>query len=128
MTTSAIPGTPSLTVEQQSGSFLQFILQPAYRKYLYIALGGIVGQLILFKLLYPFADYFSDSYSFIEIAITRDGFNIWPIGYSWFLYLFHFITHSDTAVVVFQYVFLQLAILTFYFTILYWYPLSPGAA
>jgi hypothetical protein len=127
MTTATATGLPAYTITERPDSFLKFILQPVYRRYLYIALGGITLQLILFKLLYPFADYFSDSYSFIENAITHDGFNIWPVGYSWFLYAFHQFTHSDTAVVVFQYILLEVAILVFFFTVLYWYPLSPIA-
>ena len=106
-------------------SFIQFVLQPAHRRYLYIALGGIVGQLILFKLLYPFADYLPDSYGFIATAATHEGFDIWPVGYAWFLYGFHQLTHSDTALVVFQYLFLETAILLFFFTLLYPYSLSP---
>jgi hypothetical protein len=127
MTTATPPVFTSYTATEQPASFGTFILQAGYRKYLYIGLAAMVGQLIIFKLLYPFADYFSGSYSFIENAITHDGFNRWPVGYSWFLYAFHQVTHSDTAVVVFQYFLLELAIMLFFFTVLYWYPLSPLA-
>jgi len=78
-------------------------------------------QFIIFKLLYPFADFFSDSYSYIYGAYANLDINIWPIGYSWFLRYFHFITHSDTAVVAFQYFFLILSSLIFFFTIRYFY-------
>ena len=81
----------------------------------------IIVQFIIFKLLYPFADFFSDSYSYIYAAQENLNINIWPIGYSKFLRLFHFITDSDTALVGFQYFFLELSALYFLFTIQYFY-------
>ncbi|RFS26569.1 hypothetical protein DVR12_01930 [Chitinophaga silvatica] len=83
------------------------------RKYLIIALLASILQITLFKLLYPYADYFSDSFSYINAAQSGIDVSIWPIGYSKFLALFHLITTSDTAVVVFQYLVLQCAV--FYF-------------
>lgn len=107
---------------EQRVSFRDFIFEdPRNSKYLRIAVVGMIVQLAIFKLLYPFADYFSDSYSFIETAISGADFNIWPVGYSKILYAFHAITHSDTALVSFQYLFAGASMLLFFFTILYWY-------
>ncbi|WP_143307064.1 hypothetical protein [Chitinophaga vietnamensis] len=111
-----------LTDRTQESNFLSFILKEKQnRTYLGIALAGIIIQLVIFKILYPFADYFSDSYSYIYAAATGRDVNIWPIGYSKFLALFHVITHSDTAVVAFQYLFVELTSLYFFFTVLYFY-------
>lgn len=73
---------------------------------------------ILLKLAYPFPDFFSDSYSYISAAQTHQDINIWPIGYSKFLILFHHITHSDLALVTFQYLLLEFCCLYFFLTII----------
>jgi hypothetical protein len=81
-------------------------------------------QFILFKLLYPYPDFFSDSWSYIYAAAKHLNANIWPIGYSKFLWLFHSFTHSATTLTFFQYAFLELSALYFYKTIVYFYPTS----
>jgi hypothetical protein len=103
-------------------TFIDFIIKSQqHKRYMWIALASTVIQIIVFKLLYPFADFFSDSYSYIYAASTNLDINIWPIGYSKFLRLFHFITYSDTALVAFQYFFLELSAVYFFFTVLYFY-------
>jgi len=89
------------------------------RIYLLIALLGTLVQWIIFKILYPYPDFFSDSYSYIYGAYAKLDINIWPIGYSKFLLAFHHLTHSDTALVSFQYFFFELSALYFFFTIQY---------
>jgi len=81
----------------------------------------VIVQFVLFKLLYPFPDFFSDSYSYIQAAYERMDVNIWPIGYSKFLLLFHKLTYSAYALNFFQYLFLELAALYFYHTVVYFY-------
>lgn len=103
-------------------TFNHFIFQnKANRNYLLIATIAAIIQFMIFKILYPYADFFSDSYSYIYGADDNLSFNIWPIGYSWFLRYFHFITSSDTAVVSFQYFFLILSLLVLFFTVRYFY-------
>ena len=104
-----------------STTFPSFVLSKDNRVYLLVAVIGAIIQLIIFKLCYPYADFFSDSYSYIFAAAARYDVNIWPIGYSKFLLLFRHITSSDTAVVAFQYLFGQLMALYFFFTLLYFY-------
>jgi len=79
-------------------------------------------EFIIFKLLYPYPDFFSDSYSYIFAAYAHLNVNIWPIGYSKFLLLFHWFTHSATALNYFQFLFLEVSALYFYHTIIYFYP------
>jgi len=79
-------------------------------------------------MLYPFPDFFSDSYSYIYAASVNLDVNIWPIGYSKFLRWFHFITYSDVALVTFQYFFLEISVVFFYFSMLYFYPLGKTTA
>src|ERR1044072_7014826 len=84
-------------------SFFHFIWQvKRNRRFVWIMLAGTILQFVIFKLLYPFADFFSDSYSYIYAASANLDISIWPIGYSKFLRYFHFITHSDTALITFQ--------------------------
>jgi len=103
-------------------SFLRSIVQIRdHRKYLFLGLGVSIVSFILFKLLYPYPDFFSDSYSYLEAAYFNQDIAIWPIGYSKFLWAFHYLTHSDTAFVAFQYFFLQISALYLFFSILYLY-------
>jgi len=89
--------------------------------YCLLILTLVIIQFILFKLLYPFPDFFSDSYSYIAAAYEHLDVNIWPIGYSKFLLVFHWFTHSALALNLFQYLFLELAALYFYHTLVYFY-------
>ena len=82
----------------------------------------VIVQFIVFKLLYPFPDFFSDSYSYIEAAYRHRDVNIWPIGYSKLLLAFHWLTHSAIALNFFQYLFLEVSALYFYHTLIYFYP------
>lgn len=68
----------------------------------------LLAQLILFKVCYPHGDYGAEAYA--------NG-RLWPAGYAWFLRLFHLFTYSETALVVFQYLFLELSALYLYWTI-----------
>jgi hypothetical protein len=103
-------------------SFLKFVISDKYNKRLStIALALALIQFIIFKLLYPFPDFFSDSYSYLYAAQANLDVSIWPIGYSKFLRLFHALSHSDTALIAFQYFLLELSAACFFFTILYFY-------
>ncbi|MDR3713320.1 MAG: hypothetical protein P4L51_10925 [Puia sp.] len=103
-------------------SFIHFILfEKKNRSYLLVAGAATVVQFIVFKLLYPYPDFFSDSWSYISAASANLDINIWPIGYSKFLMAFHSLTHSDIAVVAFQYFFLEFSTLYLFFTLLYFY-------
>ncbi|HEY4335682.1 MAG TPA: hypothetical protein VGM89_07285, partial [Puia sp.] len=57
------------------------------RKWLGFVLPLMAAEWIVFKLLYPYADYFTDSYSYIQAAVQRDAISFRPIGYSLFLRL-----------------------------------------
>ena len=64
---------------------------------------------ILFKYCYPYSDYFTDSYSYIQAAVHRDAIGYRPIGYSIFLRAVHWVWVSDTFLVTLQYVLVQAA-------------------
>jgi hypothetical protein len=87
-----------------------------------VILGLMLFQFIIFKLCYPFPDFFSDSYSYLMAGYFHWNVNIWPIGYSRFLSLFHWFTYSGTALVFFQYFCYAVSALYFYLSVIYFYP------
>jgi len=107
----------------QQWAYIKFIWgNSTNRIYLFFALGVCIVQFEFFKVFYPCPDFFNDSFWYIYAASHHMEINFWPIGYSKFLALFHTLTHSDTALIAFQYFFVQLAALHFFFTILYFFP------
>jgi hypothetical protein len=86
-----------------------------------IILSVMALQWIIFKFCYPFPDFFSDSYSYISAAQLHLDVSIWPIGYSRFLLLFHWVSASGLALTSFQYLVYAASALYFYFTITYFY-------
>jgi hypothetical protein len=85
-----------------------------------------IFQFVIFKVLYPFPDFTLESYDYISEAFRNAGINFLPIGYSKFLLAFHYFTHSDLALIAFQYFFLEVAFLYFLLNLLYFY--HPGKA
>ena len=70
---------------------------------------------ILFKCCYPFADFFNDSYTYIQAAADHDLVSYRPIGYSFFLRLVHGVSKSDTFLVTVQYALVQSSCLGLFF-------------
>ncbi|HVI48561.1 MAG TPA: hypothetical protein VM802_27075 [Chitinophaga sp.] len=105
-----------------SSSFSGFILrEKRSRKLLLVAVAGAFIQWLLFKAAYPFADYFSDSYNYIESALGNMSVNVWPVGYARFLEMVHAFSRSDRAVTGIQYAAVIVAGLYFFFTVLFFY-------
>lgn len=110
-------------------TFSQFLFKDAVNKrYLDMAGAAIIVQFIVFKLCYPFADYFNDSFTYIDAAVNHHLMSVRPIGYSRFLELVHLVTASDTVVVFLQYFTMQAGALLLFFTIRYFFPLSKKAS
>jgi hypothetical protein len=89
------------------------------QKQLLIAIAVTVFQFIIFKSFYPYPDFYPDSLQYISAASQNLDINFYPIGYSKFLLYFHQITASATALVGFQYFFLELSSLYFFLTVRY---------
>jgi len=104
-------------------SLLKFIFRdPEYTWFARIAIPSIIIQFCVFKFCYPYAGFINgDSYVYIETAYHNLPLNTYPIGYSKFLRLFSVFTRSDTAVVAFQYFFLQASSLSLVFTLFHFY-------
>ena len=105
-------------------SFFHFLFKNAGNKrYLLIALAGILLQFVVFKLCYPFADFFTDSYTYINAAEHHHVMSFRPVGYSRFLEAIHWLTTSDTALIFIQYLVIQAGGLILFFSIRYFFPL-----
>lgn len=118
-----------VTPAQARPSLTEFVLKNRINKiYLLIALGGMFVQLIVFKWAYPFADFFTDSYTYIQAAADHATVSYRQIGYSRFLALAHRIVASDTPVVCFQYLFIGFAALYFFFSLRYFFRPAEKAA
>jgi hypothetical protein len=111
------------TIPTTELSFKDFLFKNRRNKIiLYLTGAVIIIQFSIFKYLYPFASYIhGDSFSYIKAAYQNLDINTYPIGYSRFLRLFSVFTKSDTALVAFQYLFLQISALFLLFTTFYFY-------
>jgi hypothetical protein len=106
-------------------SFSRFLLQHADNKrYLDGGFAAIIVQFVIFKLCYPFADYFNDSYTYINAAARHHVMSVRPIGYSRFLQWLHWLTTSDTVLVSIQYLTIQVSTLFLFFTVRYFFSLN----
>lgn len=113
----------STIIEDKKNTYKDFILKnPINKKFVIAGIFSIVIQLIFFKYWYPFASFINaDSYTYLSSAFFNDDIGIHPIGYPKFLRLFSVFSHSDTLLVIFQYILLQISALSLIFTIFYFY-------
>lgn len=84
------------------------------KKNLLVAGAAMIVVWIIFKHFYPYADFFTDSYTYIQAAAGKDVIDYRPIGYSVFLRLVHAVSASDTFLVTLQYLLVQSASLVLY--------------
>lgn len=120
-------GKPQAEIPEKVGLKGYIFKNPAYTWYVRLGVAALIVQFCVFKFLYPFAGFINgDSYAYLETAYHNLSVNTYPIGYSMFLRFFSIFTKSDTALVAFQYFFLQASALAFIFTLFYFY--RPGKA
>src|SRR5580692_2874703 len=86
------------------------------RVYIWSALVFTILLLTGFKLIYPYPNMVLDSYYYVLGAINHADVSPWAIGYSWFLRLFGVFTHSPLALVIFQYLLLEVSLLVLFLT------------
>jgi hypothetical protein len=79
---------------------------PAVR-FWYLAFPAMVALWVLFKCCYPYPDFFTDSYTYIDSARYQNAISFRPVGYSLFLRLIHGLSHSDTVLVTIQFLLVQ---------------------
>ncbi|OQP66626.1 hypothetical protein [Niastella populi] len=115
-----------MSISPYEMSFKEFLLKnKRNRAILWIAGIAIVLQFCIFKYFYPYASYIhGDSFSYLNTAHFNLDINTYMVGYSRFIRLFSVFTSSDTALVSFQYLFIQSSALFLLFTLFYFYKLS----
>jgi protoporphyrinogen oxidase len=115
-----VPTQKSLApINTLSESFIEvFLSNRLNRTFLGIAITSWVIQFTFFKILYPYAGFLNgDSYVYLKSAYFNTDVNLYPIGYSKFLRLFSVFTGSDTALVAFQYLAIEVSALWLIFTL-----------
>lgn len=94
------------------------------RIYLLCAILVSIFLLILFKMFYPYPNLVVDSYVYIRPIVEGRYASTFPIGYTWFLWVFTRVSRSTTLLVWTQYWFFLTAALLFFFTVLFFF--RPG--
>ncbi|RFM34694.1 hypothetical protein DXN04_15635 [Chitinophaga silvisoli] len=99
---------PSIVLQSQRSS-----------TYYYITTAIIVTFIIwfIFKLIYPYPFITIDSYYYIGAAYENSAVGSWPIGYSKFIRLVGYISHSHKLLVTVQYFLLQASFIYLFLTI-----------
>lgn len=80
---------------------------------------SIIISFIWFKYIYPYPNFFPDSYQYIAAAIENRSIDYRPIGYTKFIKLIRVISSSHIFLVLIQYLMLQISVLYLLFTINY---------
>ncbi|MES1218635.1 MAG: hypothetical protein ABUT20_24235, partial [Bacteroidota bacterium] len=100
--------------------------EPFNRAYLFLDIISLIIQFLIFKNLFPHANYIPDSYSYLTAAATNLDVNTWPLAYSKFLRIFSSFSHLDVSLVLVQYLLIEVSCLYFLFTLIYFYaPAKP---
>ena len=104
-------------------TFVQFLFHNRRnRNLLYWAGAAVIVQFVLYKYLYPFANYIhDDSFDYLEAAYNNSTIVTYPIGYSKFLRLISVFSKPDLALVGLQYLMIQCSAFFFLFTLFYFY-------
>jgi hypothetical protein len=85
-----------------------------------VAAAATILQFVLFKYLYPFANYiYGDSFGYLKAAAQNLTIDFYPIGYSKFLRLVSVFAKPDIVLVSIQYMMIQCSALFVLFSIFY---------
>lgn len=125
-TSKTIPLPPVSTEPAPALAFKTFLFQQKRnRRFLWFAGIAMLIQFILFKYLFPYANYIhGDSFGYIRAASINADINTHMIGYSRFLRLFSVFSTSDTALVAFQYLLAQCSGLFLLFTLFFFHKIG----
>ncbi|HEY8897640.1 MAG TPA: hypothetical protein VIM79_22595 [Niastella sp.] len=104
-------------------TFVQFLFNnKRNRIILYLSAPAIIIQFVIFKYLYPFANYIhGDSFGYLKAADENLTIFFHPIGYSKFLRLVSVFAKPDWVLVSLQYLMIQCSSIFLLFTIFYFY-------
>ena len=107
-------------------TFIEYVFKNKRNKAtILLAFAAIIIQFSIFKYFYPYAGFIhDDSFVYLDTAYLNLDINTYMVGYSRFLRIFSVFSNSDTALVAFQYLLIQVSALYFLFTLFYFY--RPG--
>jgi hypothetical protein len=107
-------------------TFTQFLFHNRRNRIvLYLTAAAIIIQFVVFKYLYPFANYiYYDSFGYLRAAYENLTIYFYPIGYSKFLRLVSVFSKPDLVLISLQYLIIQCSTLFLLFTIFYFYKVS----
>lgn len=112
--------SPALPASMPANSFGAFIFADRHnRLLLVVAIAAAAVKMVIFKHFFPYLDFTSDTGSYMQTALQNLDHNIWPVGYSKFLWLFHQVSRSETALAVLQFSLLETSAFFFYFSVVY---------
>jgi hypothetical protein len=111
------------TMDSSHQSFRSFVWS-LRMPYLWILLILLPFEFLLFKIQYPYPNFRGDSSAYVAAAVNHLDATEWPVGYSKFLEIIHFFTHSDTSLVSVQFLLIEGSALFFLFTLAYF--VRPG--
>jgi hypothetical protein len=83
---------------------------------------------VVFKVFYPNPNVIFDSYYYIYAAYFNENVSAWPVGFSKILRLIGMFSRSIDAVLIVQYVFLQLSFLYLFFSTRYFFKIGEWAS
>lgn len=111
---------------RDKNTFKSFLIHNKRNQIIFLSIGALfIVQFAIFKYFYPFPSFIhGDSFVYIDTAAKNLDINTYMVGYSRFLRLFSVFTSSDTILVAFQYMFMQISVLFLLYTIFYLY--RPG--
>jgi hypothetical protein len=94
------------------------LLHPANKIFLWIAAIATIIEFTIFKCVYPSAGFLNgDSYLYLQTATFNLDISTYPVGYAKFLRIFSTFSHSDIALVAFQYFAIEATALLLLFTL-----------
>ncbi|WPQ63317.1 hypothetical protein SIO70_00370 [Chitinophaga sancti] len=112
-------------VQSPTPDFISYVLKdPVNRLYAWIAIAICIVSWFLFKYFYPNPNIIFDSYYYIMGATSNEDVSAWPIGYSKFIKLIGMFTHAVNALLILQFVILEVCFLFFFFSVRYFFYLS----
>ena len=106
-----------------NGGFIKYVW--AQKKLIAAWLLASAVLFVLLKILFPYPDFFFDSFTYVQEAATEShGFGFRPQGYPEFLYLLHILYPSAGLVVLIQYLLFTSSTLFFVLSSRYLYSVS----
>jgi hypothetical protein len=104
--------------------FLKHTLAKDSKRCLFCTLVISIGYFLWLRRLYPIPSFYSDSFTWVGAAVSRQPITFRPVGYSKLLIFFHYFSTSDVALIAAQYFINVIVNLFLFLTCTYFFPLK----